>query len=190
MPKTSLWTILFLLVWSAGALAQTSMKGRAFWEKSSFVGASLGFIGRGEFRLPDRRYETDPGFTYGVRFDFRLHNMIYWGVSADVHRLHIRDTGQYMLDLNLNLKKMYFGRSSQVGFRPGIGLGFAHLANFREVKATTYFTCRTTFEVIFFSESKAAWLLEVGLMAAPVGGNRNMSISYGPVPLARIGALL
>jgi hypothetical protein len=84
---------------------------------------------------------------------------------------------------------MYFGQNSRVGIRPGIGIGFGHLTHFRNLESSIFLMTRVTLEVIFFSEEKVGWILEVGLLATPTGGNREHDITYGPVPLFRVGAM-
>jgi hypothetical protein len=180
--------VLFISL-SVSALADESNKNPGFWEKRGYFGCNLGFIGTGKIRIDGSRDDTAPGFTFGAKFDFLLMKNLYWGIGCDIHRLYVEDTGQYFLDLTLTLKRMYFRLDSKVGFRPGIGIGFGHLANFRKVKPSTYLTVRTTLEVIFYEEARVAWFGEVGLMAAPTGGNKNHRMSFGPVPLIRIGAM-
>jgi len=191
MPKKAigLVVVLLLVVVSTQASAYSVVSGRGFWDKSGYFGGNIGFIGTGKIRIDGTRANTQPGFTFGAEFDFRWFDRIYWGVSADVHRLYVRDTGQYFLDLCLNIKRLYFGRSSRVGFRPGIGVGFGHLTHFRDIESSIYLMTRVTLEVIFFSETKVGWLVEIGFLAAPVGGNHELSITYGPVPMFRIGAM-
>lgn len=142
----------------------------AFWEKSGYFGGNLGFIGTGKVRIDGTHINTQPGFTFGMKLDFRFSSGKYWGFSADIHRLYIKDTGQYFLDLCFNLKKQYFGQSSRVGFRPGLGVGFGHLTQFRDIESSTFLMTRAMLEIIFYSETKVGWMLEVGLIAAPIGG--------------------
>ncbi|PWB74779.1 hypothetical protein C3F09_03570 [candidate division GN15 bacterium] len=191
MPKITipaLVVLMLVLVWCQVS-ADPVMNSNDFWNKRGYFAGNLGFIGTGKFRMDGHNINTQPGFTFGVKFDIRWFDHVYWGVSADVHRLYVQDTGQYFLDLCLNVKRFYFGRSSQVGFRPGIGIGFGHLTQFRNVASTEYLMTRVTLEIIFFSETRVGWIVEVGLIGAPTGGNRETSINYGPVPLFRVGAM-
>lgn len=192
MPRTALGIIIFLVVVFSAVppvFAYGTMERTDFWDKTSFASGNVGFIGRGKLRVGGEHYDTQPGFTLGIKLDFLIRDRVYWGVSADVHRIHVRDTGQYFLDLSLHLKKLLFSSSSLVGFRPGVALGFGHLTHFREVSSSTYLTARATLEVIFFSDAMSAWFVEVGLMAAPVGGNSDLSVTFGPVPIIRLGAM-
>jgi len=191
MPKKTigLVVVLLLVMVSTQAGAYPAISGSAFWDKPGYFAGNIGFIGTGKFRIDGAQINTQPGFTFGAKFDFRLFNHIYWGVSADIHRLYVKDTGQYFLDLCFNIKRLYFGRSSRVGFRPGIGVGFGHLTHFRDIESSIYLMTRVTLEVIFFSETKVGWMVEIGFLAAPVGGNHEKSITYGPVPMFRIGAM-
>ena len=191
MPKKTIGIIVAILLAMCArqSLASSAMTSRSFWEKSGYFAGSIGFVGTGKLRVDGAHINTQPGFTFGAKFDFRLYGNVYWGMSADVHRLHVRDTGQYFLDLSFNVKKMYFGRNSRVGLRPGIGVGFGQLTHFRDLESSTFLMTRVTFEAIFFSETKVAWIVEIGVLAAPTGGNREHDISYGPVPLFRLGAM-
>jgi hypothetical protein len=191
MPKKTIGLVvaISLAIISQQASGASALNSRSFWEKSGYFAANIGFIGTGKLRIDGAHINTQPGFTFGAKFDFRFSRNLYWGLSADVHRLHVRDTGQYFLDLSCNVKKMYFGRSSRVGLRPGIGVGFGHLTHFRDLESSTFLMTRITFEAIFFSETRVGWIIEVGLIAAPTGGNREHDMTYGPVPLFRVGAM-
>jgi len=192
MPKIRfpLCTIALVLLFAfapaihAGRVGTEDFRGR-----SRFFAVNIGFLGKGELRTKDEHSLTQPGFTFGIKFDFRIKQKWYWGISTDVHRIHVQDTGQYFLDAGLHLKKMLYNESSTVALRPGIGLGFGHLMNFRKVGTSTYLTTRATLELLVFGEGSAAWFLEVGLLGAPVGGNSSTSMTFGPVALARIGAI-
>lgn len=191
MPKNTFAALLMVLlaIVSIRSSATPVVNSGDFWNKRGYFSGNLGFIGNGKFRIDGNNLNTQPGFTFGIKFDVRWFDHVYWGVSADVHRLYVRDTGQYFLDLCLNVKRFYFGRSSRVGFRPGLGVGFGHLTQFRNVESSDYLMTRVTLEVIFFSETKVGWIVEIGFIGSPAGGNQQSSITYGPVPLFRVGAM-
>ena len=190
MPKSVVWRSVVLVVLFSWSQAQSAgSPGRpGFWDKRGYFSANIGFLGSGDVWFSGSRYKTEPGVTYGIKFDLRTVHRYYWGISVDVNRIHVLDTGLYLFDASLNLKKMIFGRSSMVGFRPGVGVGFGYIGPFRYVDRTTYLTCRATLEILFYSETNVAWFVEVGLYGMPLGGNSTYRGSYGPVPLVRIGA--
>lgn len=191
MSKTTAryFTLLLLALIAAESIAYPAMNNHSFWEKSGYFGANLGFLGTGKIRIDGDRINSQPGFTFGAKLDFRLGVGKYWGFSADIHRLYIRDTGQYFLDLCFNVKKQYFGRSSRVGFRPGLGIGLGHLTHFRDIESSVFLMTRAMLEIIFYSETRVGWMIEVGLIAAPIGGNRERDITFGPAPIIRLGAM-
>ncbi len=191
MPRTTAALLVgLLLLLCTPAQSQNLVEQGPFWKKRGYTGGNIGFIGKGTIHLDSASHATDPGFTFGVKFDLRFHGNWFWGVSADIHRIHVLDTGQYFLDASLNLKHMIVSEYSMFGFRPGLGIGFGHLTGFRDYRSTRYFTCRVTFEFLFFSDGNSAPFVEVGLIAAPIGGNRDTKARFGPVLLGRVGILL
>ncbi|MFZ1683384.1 MAG: hypothetical protein WAU88_04555 [Candidatus Zixiibacteriota bacterium] len=160
------------------------------WTRRGYFGFHIGFVGVGQIRADTISYETKPGFTFGVKFDARLNGPLYWGVTADIHRLHVLDTGQYLFDLGLNLRRSYFVESARVSFRPGIGVGFGYLANFREYDPTGYLLLKGGLELIFFSDDKVAYLFELQVMGAPLGGRPGQQFRLNPMMVGRVGLLL
>jgi len=160
------------------------------WEKRGYFGFHIGFIGTGQLIADSASYEIKPGFTFGVKFDSRISGPYYWGVTADIHRLHILDTGQYLFDISLNLRRSFFSKSALVSFRPGVGAGFGHIANFRQFDPTTYLLLKGGMEVIFFSDQKVAYLFELQLLGSPVGGRPGLALKLNPMIVARAGLLL
>lgn len=188
-----IWLSIVLIVLLSRSQVQSanSPVRHGFWDKKGYFGANIGFLGSSKVWFRGNKYDTQPGFTFGVKFDFRTVHRYYWGISVDVNRIQVNllDTGLYLFDASLNLKKMIFGRNSMVGFRPGIGAGFGYVGPFRNFNRTTYFTCRAALEVLFYNETNVAWFIEVGLYGMPSGGNSLYRGSYGPVPLIRVGAV-
>jgi hypothetical protein len=199
--RTSQWIrrlvagCLLALALTAGALA-TETNGRNLighdkqWERRGYFGFHIGFVGIGELKTDTARFETKAGFTFGVKFDSRIRWPWYWGVTADIHRLHILDTGQYLFDLTLNLRRSYFSNSAKVAFRPGIGAGFGYLANFREYEPTAYLLLKGGMEVIFYSDEKIAYVIELQIMGSPLGGRAGQSYTLKPMVVGRVGILL
>ena len=191
MPRILIVIVIALpiLLWTP-VRAANLIEQAPFWENRGLVGANIGFIGKGILHLSANSFNTDPGFTFGVKFDVRMRHDWFLGLSVDVHRIHVLDTGQYFLDASLNFKRMIFNENSQVGIRPGLGFGFGHLTHFLTYESTRYLTCRLTLEIIFFSEGNSAPFIEVGLFGAPIGSNSTLSAHFNPILLGRIGILL
>ncbi len=191
VSRTLLTGLVCLLLFSAVSTAQDRnlIKKGNFWAKPGYFGMVTGFIGPGQFRTDTITYETEAGFTFGFRFDFHLANHTYWGVSADVHRLHIRDTGQYLFDLSLNLKQVFFSVGSKVAFRPGVGLGYGYLAQFREYNSANFVLAKGGLEILFFSTEAVAYTIEVDLLGSVWGSNRDSGFRYGPSLVGRVGLM-
>jgi hypothetical protein len=180
---------LVLLISGAVAQDRNLIRKTDFWSKPGYFGLVMGFVGPSQLFTDTINYETESGFTMGFRFDFHLVNHTYWGVSADIHRLHVRDTGQYLFDLSFNLKQTFFSKGSRVAFRPGVGIGYGYLAQFREYNSAHFVLAKGGLEVLFFSSQAVAYTLEVSMLGSVWGSNQNMDLRLGPTLVGRAGLM-
>jgi hypothetical protein len=178
-----------LLIGTAGAQDRNLVHQGNHWDRPGYFGLMVGMVGPGRLHTDTITYETESGFTFGAKLDFRLSGGTYWGFSADIHRLHIRDTGQYLFDVSLNLRHAIYSPSSMVAFRPGIGVGYGYLAQFREYNSSGYLLLKGGVEVLFFGGEHTAYVLELGMVGSPWGSNSDLSFRLSPLMLARAGLL-
>lgn len=180
-----------MALWPVAPQAQERnlIKRQDFWTRPAYFLIRFGFISGEVARLDGVKVDGQPGATFGVGWDFRTWSNTFVGVSADIHRMHIADSGQYFLDLDLNLKRHIFARKSQIGFKPGVSVGFGVMDYFIGVERTAYLTWKGTFEVIFYGGSKNAWYFDLGIMGTALGGNSEHDMRFGPFPYLRGGVM-
>ncbi len=181
--------LLLTFVQPVSAQSRNLVKSINHWTKQGYFGFEIGFIGSGQLTADTIVYQTDPGFTFGVKFDFRLHGETFWGVTADIHRIHVRDTGQYLFDISLNLKRAFFSPASLVSFRPGIGIGYGYLAQFREYNSSNYLILKAGLEVLFFNTDQVAYCLELSFIGSPLASDGVSDYRLGITPIIRAGLL-
>lgn len=188
---TFILLFLCLLTASADTVAQQRnlVSRENFWHKRGYFLARFGFISGEVVRLDGREVNGQPGATFGVGLDFRTAKHLLMGIAADIHRIHVADSGQYFFDIGLTAKRPFFSEYAKVAFQPGIAVGFGVMDYFVGVEQTAYLTWKGTFETIFFTSAQNAWYLDVGMMGTAFGGNARHKMRFGPFPYLRGGVM-
>jgi hypothetical protein len=133
----------------------------------------------------DSYFDIDVSFGGGVLVDTRLGEKLLGGLYFDLMKARAYDESGLLLDAGIALKASLGGGSGRLTWRPGIGVGFANLAAVGGIKSTQYLTLRGGLEVVF----PGGWLVEAAVYGAPTGGNGDVTVSYGPMTMVRIGRL-
>lgn len=182
-------TAVTLLPGPADAQPGNLIQRQDFWIRPAYFLIRFGFVSGEAVRLNGQKIDGQPGATFGVAWDIRAWQNTFIGISTDIHRMHVSDSGQYFFDLCLNAKQHIFAKSAEIGFKPGLSLGFGVMDYFAGVERTTYMTWKTSFEVIFYGGPKSAWYFDLGLMGTALGGNSEHKVRFGPFPYLRGGVM-
>ena len=173
-----------------GAAAGQNLARYTFGKKHRAVfGFKAGIINRASFRLDGNSFETDAGWSLQT----------YWGIPVDSHLIfapHIElndiqalEERQWAIDIGLDLKYHIYNDKKSVSHKPGVGIGYGHLALMGFLERSDYLTIRVFWEMTFFTRKRHAWLLDLTAYGAPVGGNDDYNVTYGPVVLVRLGVV-
>jgi hypothetical protein len=188
--------ITFLLALCAcSTLAQTKlMPSGDFWDKRGYFLMRLGFVSGEVIRLDGREEEGQPGFSFGAAMEFRIARGWHLGIGADVHRMHLSDSGQFFIDASLSLKRSFFSQSSKISLRPGVAIGYGSMDYFTilsrgRIERTHFMVWKATFETIFFGHARVAPFIDVGMMGTAFGGNSEHDLRLGPFPYLRAGMM-
>lgn len=187
---TLILTILIFSVAQAAPASGQNLAQKSFGKKHRGVfGAKVGILNRATYRVDGEEFETKVGWS----------GQVYWGVPAspqllivpyiEFNDIKVFSEHQWAIDVGLSLKYHIYDDKGRVSHKPGVGVGYAHLAIIGQLERTDYMTVRAFWETIFFTEGRHAWILEGVVYAAPVGGNSEVRITYGPVVQLRFGVL-
>jgi hypothetical protein len=133
----------------------------------------------------DSYFDIDMSFGAGVMVDTRLAEKFLGGLYFDVLQAKAYDESGTLLDAGVALKAVLGGKNGRITWRPGLGVGFGHLAAVGGIESTNYLTLRGGLEVVF----PGGWLIEGSVYGSPTGGNDEVTVSYGPMTMIRIGRL-
>ena len=76
-----------------------------------------------------------------------------------------------------------------MAFRPGIGIGYGYLAQFREYNSSNYLLLKAGLEVLFFNTDQVAYCLELSFIGSPLASDGMSDYRLGITPVLRAGLL-
>jgi len=154
------------------------------------VGPKIGILGRANIEAGDETFTSNINISLGLFFDVPVVAGFYSGIAVDFHNIEVLDQQQFFLDISIPLKfSIPFDRPGIV-VKPVVAFGWGHLAGITFMKATNYLTVKVSVELHYLMPKKRAWVFELGVFDAPVGGNSHTDSSVGLAPLFRIGYVL
>jgi hypothetical protein len=133
----------------------------------------------------NRYFDIDMSLGIGVLVDTRLGDKLLGGLYFDALQAKAYDETGLLLDVGVALKAALGRGAGHISWRPGFGIGFGHLAPVGAIDGTQYLTLRGGLEVVF----PGGWLVEGCVYGAPTGGNGDVTVTYGPMTMIRIGRL-
>jgi hypothetical protein len=150
-------------------------------------GAKLGMIYSTHFRVDGVSEDAELGISAGVLFDLPLFRRGIYGVSIDLHDLHIFEKRKKMLDLSILLKYRFVFDEQRWEMRAVAAAGFGYVTAVDKLERTTFLTLKTGIETVFHSNTRYSLIIDGLVMATPSGGNRDHKVTYGPTFLLRAG---
>jgi hypothetical protein len=190
IPRSLIPLLLAVLFFTAPASAQNLVQ-RNFgrWHRGVF-GVRAGIINSTTMKVGDREYTSNVALIGGVLFDAPLTRKTTIGVTADLLDIQVFDERQKALDVGITFKYAIYREYTRMALKPGLGVGYAYLARIGYLDASGYLTLKTFLEAIFYVDRRFAWIADIDILWAPVGGNREYDVTYGPAVIARFGVVL
>jgi hypothetical protein len=188
--RSAIPLFLAVLFLAASASAQNLVQQKfGKWHRGLF-GLRAGIINSGTFTANGHEYDANVALTGGVLFDFPLTRTSTFGFTADLIDFQIFDKRQKALDVGVAFKYAIYRQYAKMALKPGLGVGYTYLAHIEFLDPTGYLTLKAFLESVFYVDRRFAWLADFGVFWAPVGGNRDYDISYGPVVMLRFGVVM
>jgi hypothetical protein len=151
------------------------------------VGAKIGLVYSTHFRIDGVPSSAGIGISGGVLFDIPLARRMMSGVTIDIHDLHVFEKRKKMLDLSVPLKYRFTFEEHRWELRTVASAGFGYMTLVDKLERTTYLTLKAGFEAVFHTDTRYSLIIDGLILAAPIGGNREHKVTYGPTFLIRAG---
>ena len=185
MPKKRILLLLLashlILCSSSSGISPYAPKGKGL------VGPKLGILGRANVDAGDETFTSKINVSLGLFFDVPVAGGFYSGIAIDFHNIQVLDQQQFFLDVSIPLKFSIPIDRPGIIVKPVVAVGWGHLAGITFMKATDYLTVKGLVELHYLMPKKRAWVFELGVFDAPVGGNSHTDSSVGPAPFLRVG---
>ena len=185
--RIAVLSMLALAAASARGVAQAGSDGGA---RRMSGGIKAGMVAPGAFYWsegPYASYDLSLSLNAGVFVDWKVGSRVSLGVYSDMIAMNAFSESALMFDGGLALKAQMGDGSKRVTWRPELGVGLGELGSIYYFTGTNYLTLRGGTEVLLHSGGKHTWLGEILVYGAPTGGNVDVTTSFGPVALVRIG---
>ncbi len=135
-----------------------------------FFGFKAGMVGTSEMDCGWRGYELDGGASVGLFADQRVGPRVSVGFYMDFDQITDSLDNHFQVGFGLMLKTGFPNEKKGLLIRPGLGVGYAYLEEFRRASRLHFFTVKGSIELDYFVTPGFGLLLDVGAVAAPVGG--------------------
>lgn len=180
-----LTVILAMLFLATSAFAQ------GFNEKETIIGFKGGLITSGSIYIEEYDWdmESDMSYSAGAFLDYKLAPKLFGGLAFDIHNMSAEGESARLMNFSMALKALIFSENSNMTFRPGFSLGYGIIGDIDEAGAESskYFTVGGFCEFVFSTQNESSYFAEIGIIAAPAGGNDDLTITFGPMFLIRGG---
>ncbi|HUV31028.1 MAG TPA: hypothetical protein VMY05_08080 [Acidobacteriota bacterium] len=160
-------------------------------KSKGLVGIRAGIIGRATIDYgAERNLQSMIDLSLGLFWEVPFTRHAYSGIWIDGHNIEAAGQQQFLLDVSLPVAYAYEFPRARMLLRPVIAFGLGHLANITFMDATSYLTIKVLVQLHFLLPKQRAWIIELGVFHAPVGGNSKLDVSIGPAVLLRLGYVL
>jgi len=149
-------------------------------------GAKVGIMSRANIR-GDLYLRTEIGSTAQVYADFPVWRRFYLATSFDFYYIELVRNNDVMIDGSLGVKYEFLLPRANMLLRPGIAIGYGFLPEINEIRATSWATVKTFMETHFTINPRRAFVCELAVMGAPVGGYGSLDLTLGPAFMLRVG---
>lgn len=152
-------------------------------EKSWLLGLKAGALLGGEMSVDTGSsfdVETDPGFASNITFDAGVAPKLTIGAFLFVARSQTGEGGEFSLATIGGTIKGRFTFGDGLQLRPGMHVGYQTISPDEEDSAIG-FDIGAVVELAIPSSGNREWLVEVGFISQPVGGNDDYDLAFGPI---------
>jgi len=183
IPRIALLSMLALAAAGARGAAQSGAARTSGGVKAGIVVPGAFYWSEG----PYASYDLGLSLNVGTFVDFKVGSRLWAGVYADLISMNAFSESALMFDGGITLKTQLGDGGKRVTWRPELGVGLGELGDIYYFTGTNYLTVRGGTELLIHGGRKHTWLGEILVYGAPTGGNVDVTTSFGPVVLVRVG---
>lgn len=178
---------LFLLGVVLAGAAQPAVS-QASVRKAHF-GATGGLITPGAFYWvegPYESYDLSLSPSLGGFVDLQLNESVAVGGFLNFHMLNAFDESGTMIDLGAALKAKLAGGGAKPSWHAVVEVGHARLSSIFVFEGTSYLTVKGGAEMRIAAGSRQ-WVAQALIWGGPMGGNSDVTTTFGPTGMLRFG---
>lgn len=169
-----------------------SLPGKTSNKKSNF-GFKAGLITGGMVSV-GKQGDIDVGtsYSFGGFWENILAPSFFWGFALDFNGINYKHSNESSTLINMSTYlKTKIDISDNVILRPGVSiLGYGILTNpSSEGDNSNNLTLGAMLELVITSNNNLSFLGEIGMVASPLGGNKDYDITFSPKILIRGGIM-
>lgn len=181
-PLIVVYPVMILMILSAVSLAADKRieKGGAAFK--------AGMIFSTTYRIDGREVDANDGITLGVGLEVPFIKLSKLAFAIDFHDVQIFNDRQFMIDASVGFKPTIYLERSKLAFKPGVALGFGHLAEIADINGSDYLTWKISFESMFLVRPRYSYIAEILFMGTD-GSNVDHEISTNPTMMLRVGVM-
>ena len=151
------------------------------------TGVKLGMIYSSRMWVDGGSNETGIGLSGGVVIDVPVLRRLWSGLAMDLHDIHVFDQRKKVLDLSLPVKYVFPFQRQKWELRAVTAAGFGYHSQVDFLDRSTYLTIKGGLEAVFHGESRFSMVADLLVISAPIGGNRDHRVTFGPTLITRLG---
>lgn len=158
------------------------------------VGIKLGFVNGATFRLNytdsatgSVKAHSRAGVMGGLFFDMHISQSSSISFATDIIDIVVNNDREKFLDLSLAFKHRISSPEAAMILRPAVGAGLGYMADINFLKASSYLTLKAYCEMLIRTERPHSYLLELGVVGSPNGGNSRIDVHITPMVYMRVG---
>lgn len=182
-----------MLMLAAATGAQETKGNFPFWQERgpirSAFGVKAGFVADGNFYLNGVEYSNKFGLDGGAFIDVRVIDKFFLSPTIDLVDVIIFQDREILLDVSLAAKYAILSKNGQAIWRPTFSIGYGRLADIGILEHSNYLTVKSSCELIFPTKRRYFFMLELGVIGLPDGGNAEYEVRANPHLFLRGGVL-
>jgi hypothetical protein len=171
-----------------GVLATTASAQAPAARKVHF-GAMGGFITPGAFYWiggPYESYELAISPSVSGFVDLQVAENVSVGAFLDLHMMNAFDESATMFDIGASLKAKLAGKAGGRSWGAVVEVGHGAMSGIYYFSGTNYLTIKGGAQLMVPAGNRH-WVAEALIWGGPMGGNADVSTTFGPVGLLRFG---
>ena len=153
-------------------------------------GIKGGFIAAGTAHRGGAEYDLDAGYDLGFFLDYKIRTTLYAGFSFDLHQVVIGKDEEFFPDLSFTMKASFGNPEGKMFYKVGGAIGYGFIKEILQLENAHLLTAKAVGEMYARLSRTNCLIAEIGVLACPLGGNKETRLTAGPILILRLGITL